>query len=107
VRPHEIFDHTGSGRPNGHSRARAREKAAVEGGAPDQAKPNDKDQYNFTDPQSRIMPGSLVLWSGYGNKPAPKNVKEHCQGSMPPAYPSQVVPDSIPIFPRLLFHLAV
>jgi transposase len=38
--------------------ARAREKAAAEGGAPDQAKPKDKDQYNFTDPQSRIMPGA-------------------------------------------------
>lgn len=38
--------------------ARAREKAAAERGAPDQAKPKDKDQYNFTDPQSRIMPGA-------------------------------------------------
>jgi hypothetical protein len=59
--------------------ARAREKAAVEGGAPDQAKPNDKDQYNFTDPQSLIMPGSFVLWSGYGNKPAPKK----CERTLP------------------------
>ena len=39
--------------------ARAREKAGAERGAPDQAKPKDKDQYNFTDPQSRIMPGAF------------------------------------------------
>jgi transposase len=45
--------------------ARAREKAAAEGGAPDQAKPKDKDQYNFTDPQSRIMPGADGIIQGY------------------------------------------
>ena len=44
---------------------RAREKAAVEGGAPDQAKPKDKDQYNFTDPQSRIMPSADGIIQGY------------------------------------------
>ena len=38
--------------------ARARQKAAAERGAPDQEKPKDKDQYSFTDPQSRIMPGA-------------------------------------------------
>jgi hypothetical protein len=38
--------------------SRAREKAAAERGAPDQAKPNDEDQYNFTDPQSWITPGA-------------------------------------------------
>src|ERR1700692_2521865 len=38
--------------------ARAREKAAAEGGDLNQAKPKDKDQYNFTDPESRIMKGS-------------------------------------------------
>ena len=36
---------------------RAREKAAAEGGDPKQAQPKDKDQYNFTDPESRIMKG--------------------------------------------------
>jgi transposase len=37
--------------------ARAREKAAAEGTDAEQAKPKDKDQYNFTDPESRIMMG--------------------------------------------------
>jgi len=40
---------------------RAREKAAAGGKRPEevkQAKPEDKDQYNFTDPQSRIMKGA-------------------------------------------------
>jgi hypothetical protein len=54
-------------------------QSAGESGAPDQAKPMDKDQYNFTDPQSLIMPGSFVLWSGYGNKPAPKK----CERTLP------------------------
>lgn len=50
--------------------ARAREKAAVEGGEPDQAKPKEKDQYNFTDPQSRIMPGSDGIIQGYNAQAA-------------------------------------
>jgi transposase-like protein DUF772 len=37
---------------------RAREKAQAEGGDPKQAQPKDKDQYNFTDPESRIMKGA-------------------------------------------------
>jgi hypothetical protein len=40
---------------------RAREKAAAEGksaGEAKQAKSEDKDQYNFTDPESRIMKGA-------------------------------------------------
>jgi transposase len=37
---------------------RARQKAADEGSDPKQAKPKDKDQYNFTDPESRIMKGA-------------------------------------------------
>jgi transposase len=37
--------------------ARAREKAEAEGADPEQARPKDKDQYNFTDPDSRIMMG--------------------------------------------------
>ena len=38
---------------------RARQKAAGEGGDAKQAKPKEKDQYNFTDPESRIMKGFL------------------------------------------------
>jgi transposase len=37
--------------------ARARDKAAAEGAEAEQARPRDKDQYNFTDPESRIMMG--------------------------------------------------
>lgn len=50
--------------------ARAREKAAAEGDEPDQAKPKDKDQYNFTDPQSRIMPGADSIIQGYNAQAA-------------------------------------
>jgi transposase len=38
--------------------ARGRAKAAAEGTDPKEAKPKDKDQYNFTDPESRIMKGA-------------------------------------------------
>ena len=47
---------------------RAREKAAAEGkGAAKakRAKPDDKDQYNFTDPESRIMKGADGFVQGY------------------------------------------
>lgn len=37
---------------------RARQKAAAEGKDPKQAAPKDKDQYNFSDPESRIMKGA-------------------------------------------------
>jgi transposase len=37
--------------------ARARDKAAAEGAEAEQARPKNKDQYNFTDPESRIMMG--------------------------------------------------
>ena len=37
---------------------RARAKAEAEGSDPKQAQPKDKDQYNFTDPESRIMKGA-------------------------------------------------
>jgi transposase len=37
--------------------ARAREKAVAENGDPNTVKPKDKDQYNFTDPESRIRKG--------------------------------------------------
>ena len=50
--------------------ARAREKAAAEGGDPKQAKPKDKDQYNFTDPESRIMKGPDGFIQGYNAQAA-------------------------------------
>src|SRR6266403_990861 len=37
---------------------RARDKTAAEGKSAAQAKPEDQDQYNFTDPESRIMKGA-------------------------------------------------
>src|SRR5215471_5957266 len=43
---------------------RARQKAAAEGGDPQQAKPKEKDQYNFTDPESRIMKGRRWVRAG-------------------------------------------
>jgi hypothetical protein len=45
--------------------ARAREKAKSEGTDPKEAKPKDKDQYNFTDPESRIMKGADGFVQGY------------------------------------------
>jgi transposase len=50
--------------------ARAREKAAAEGGDPKQARPKDKDQYNFTDPESRIMKGPDGFIQGYNAQAA-------------------------------------
>ena len=47
---------------------RARDKALAEGKSADEAKlakPQDKDQYNFTDPESRIMPGADGIVQGY------------------------------------------
>jgi transposase len=44
---------------------RAREKAEAEGKPAQEAKPNDKDQYNFTDPESRIMKGADGFVQGY------------------------------------------
>ena len=52
---------------------RAREKAAVEGKpaeAADQTKPEDKDQYNFTDPESRIMKGGDGFVQGFNAQAA-------------------------------------
>jgi transposase len=52
---------------------RAREKAAAEGQPPEeaqQAKPQDKDQYNFTDPESRIMMGADGFVQGYNAQAA-------------------------------------
>ena len=52
---------------------RAREKAAAEGKhaeAAKQAKPGEKDQYNFTDPESRIMKGGDGFVQGYNAQAA-------------------------------------
>jgi transposase len=50
--------------------ARAREKAVAENADPKQAKPKDKDQYNFTDPESRIMMGSDGFVQAYNAQAA-------------------------------------
>lgn len=50
--------------------ARARNKAASEGANPEQGKPKDKDQYNFTDPESRIMMGSDGFVQAYNAQAA-------------------------------------
>jgi transposase len=44
---------------------RAREKAEAEGKPAQEVKPTDKDQYNFTDPESRIMKGADGFVQGY------------------------------------------
>jgi transposase len=49
---------------------RARQKAAAEGADPKQAKPKEKDQYNFTDPESRIMKGADGFVQGYNAQAA-------------------------------------
>ena len=52
---------------------RAREKAAAEGKSAEEAKrakPEDKDQYNFTDPESRIMKGADGIVQGYNAQAA-------------------------------------
>ena len=49
---------------------RARQKAAAEGKDPKQAEPKDKDQYNFTDPQSRIMKGADGFVQAYNAQAA-------------------------------------
>jgi transposase len=50
--------------------ARAREKAAAEGTDPKEARPEEKDQYNFTDPESRIMKGADGFVQGYNAQAA-------------------------------------
>jgi hypothetical protein len=50
--------------------ARAQEKAAAEGGDPKNARPKDKDQYNFTDPESRIMKGADGFVQAYNAQAA-------------------------------------
>jgi hypothetical protein len=52
---------------------RARDKAAEEGKSADEAKrakPDDKDQYNFTDPESRMMKGADAFVQGYNAQAA-------------------------------------
>jgi transposase len=44
---------------------RARGKAETEGKPAEEAKPSDKDQYNFSDPESRIMKGADGFVQGY------------------------------------------
>jgi hypothetical protein len=50
--------------------ARAREKAAAEGADRKEARPKDKDQYNFTDPESRIMKGADGFVQAYNAQAA-------------------------------------
>lgn len=50
--------------------ARAKDKAVAAGADPKQAKPKDKDQYNFTDPESRIMKGSDGFVQAYNAQAA-------------------------------------
>ena len=50
--------------------ARARAKATAEGADPKEAKPKDKDQYNFTDPESRIMKGADGFVQAYNAQAA-------------------------------------
>ena len=49
---------------------RAREKAAEEGKPAEEAQPRDKEQYNFTDPESRIMKGADGFVQGYNAQAA-------------------------------------
>src|ERR1700688_3490017 len=52
---------------------RAKDKALAEGKSAEEAKlakPADKDQYNFTDPESRIMPGADGIVQGYNAQAA-------------------------------------
>ena len=49
---------------------RARQKATGAGADPKQAQPKEKDQYNFTDPESRIMKGADGFVQGYNAQAA-------------------------------------
>ena len=49
---------------------RARQQAAAEGRDAKQVKPKDKDQYNFTDPESRIMRGADGIVQAYNAQAA-------------------------------------
>src|SRR5260370_40979326 len=54
----------------GTAEERAREKAKSEGKDSKEAKPEPKAQYNFTDPESRIMKGSDGFVQGYNTQVA-------------------------------------
>src|ERR1700688_670460 len=49
---------------------RARDKTAAESKSDAQAKPEEQDQYNFTDPESRIMKGADGMVQGYNAQAA-------------------------------------
>jgi transposase len=49
---------------------RARDKAVAEGADPKKAEPKEKDQYNFTDPESRIMKGADGFVQAYNAQAA-------------------------------------
>jgi hypothetical protein len=49
---------------------RARDKAVAEGKGAAETKPEDQDQYNFTDPESRIMKGADGMVQGYNAQAA-------------------------------------
>ena len=49
---------------------RARQKAVAEGSDPKQAKPKEKDPYNFTDPESRLMKGADGFVQAYNAQAA-------------------------------------
>ena len=49
---------------------RARDKAVAEGADPKKARPKEKDQYNFTDPESRIMKGADGFVQAYNAQAA-------------------------------------
>jgi hypothetical protein len=49
---------------------RARDKAAAEGKSAAEAQPEDRDQYNFTDPESRILKGADGIVQGYNAQAA-------------------------------------
>src|SRR5437762_1314238 len=49
---------------------RARDKAVAEGKGAAETKPEDQDQYNFTDPESRIMKGADGIVQGYNAQAA-------------------------------------
>jgi transposase len=51
-------------------RQRARERAEAAGQAPKRAQPEDKDQYNFSDPESRIMKGADGFVQAYNAQAA-------------------------------------
>ena len=59
------------------------DQSAGEGGAPDQGIPKDKDQYNFTDPQSRIMPGPYGMTQGYNAQAAAESRQSGVEESLP------------------------